>query len=217
MQKISTIPGGNKGMKKFILPLIIGIFLGLISVLMGQIPKAVAIWSGMMVLGNHVGYLLAALIIAYVYSQKWFISFITSSLTIIIASTIYYLLIFIIQELSPAIVYHEFEFDGLFKWSVIGIIIGGLSATTIHFVVFAKTKLIRYGTLIAIYLAMLWFVVYNFVLVLNLYKNNNLNESFTSIIFEFVFAVILITIYFTVILFKIKSTYKDQKNTTILS
>ena len=73
------------------LPIIIGLFLGTVSIIIGQIPTAIAQFSGMTVIGNQMGYLWGVLIVSWVFYEKWLKSFISSFLSMNIANLTYYL------------------------------------------------------------------------------------------------------------------------------
>ena len=192
-------------------PLIIGVLLGVISAVVGKLPRMVAQFSGMTVIGNHVGYLLGALLIAYLNSQKWRRSFILSSLTIIIASAVYYFLILIMRILGIGNTENLIMMaTGLIFWSCVGIVCGALAATAAKLMTKSKSKLIRQGTLFATYLALL-VVVYLFHvrLIINIYGGLERMVARHIIhipiggIAEVVFAVTLLTMLWIVSMRKI--------------
>lgn len=200
-------------MRKSALPPIVGVFLGTISVLMGQIPPAAALWSGMVVLGNHFGYVLGALIVAYFNTQNWKRSFWTSTLTIIIATVVYYVLIEILGVLGIA-EYVVFEGIGrtlidIAMWSAIGAIVGALSATAMWVARHGKTALLRVGALAAAYAAVLWVLWFSYGGgILAFYRNFYIKQdyltgyfggrNFAGDLFETAFAFVTATVLFAV-------------------
>jgi len=187
------------------LPLIIGVCLGVISVLMGKIPNIIAQCTGMTILGSYAGYLLGAVVVAYFNSKKWIISFTTSALTIIIASLVYYLIIYIFNILNIGSTESiESMIDGFIYWSKIGIVCGALSATAMWLVAHGKPKLISIGALITTYLGLLSIIYYFHIrIILEIYNNptpipGGLLDSRNLVgdIFEIVFAITLITVLF---------------------
>jgi len=146
--------------KKIIPLLIIGIILGTASVLIGQIPKPIALWSGLRLFSNHFGYTLVALTVAYFNIQSWKKAFWTSTFIIVVANFIYYTLIEIFGVLGLA-EYVVFNVDKLpsiildfVMWSVIGMIICALSTTAMWYAKHGKTALLRIGVLVCVYLAL---------------------------------------------------------------
>jgi hypothetical protein len=208
---------------KIIIPLIVGVFLGFISVLVSRVPAPVAAWSGMRVLANHVGYLAGALLIAYINSDKWLKSFITSAFMLTAANLVYYLLIHLggVFGLFPA---HSFltELADLAIWTVIAVICAALSATAIMFMLHGKTKSLRIQAGIAWYFAMLGVIyIFNYHPVTvrynckywrmqNYLTDHTSGRNFTSDIFEIAFAFALVTIILILLLIKIKKGEKKN-------
>ena len=208
---------------RIIIPLIIGVFLGFISVVVSRVPAPVAAWSGMRVIANHIGYLATALLIAQINSDKWLKSFITSAFMLTVANIIYYLLIHLggVFGLFPA---HSFltELVDLAVWTVIAVICAALSATVIMFISHSNRKLFRFGAAAGWYLAMLW-VIYEFIArrVIFCYNCEIWRElgyltdyvggrNFTSDVFEIVFAFLLVTVILILLLIKIKKGEKKN-------
>lgn len=177
-------------------PLIIGVFLGAVSVIMGKIPLIIAQLSGMTVLGGHVGYLLGALIVSYLNSQKWLKSFISSSLTIIIATVVYYSLICMFRVFHIGFT-EDFSsmVEGLIFWSVIGLICGTLSASAMWLVTHIKSKLLCFGIFITMYVGMLVVIyLYHFNIIIRDYSSGYIASRYMiSDIFEIAFAIVLTT------------------------
>jgi len=218
-------------LKKLRLPLILGAALGLISVLLGPMPTNIEMWSGLRVVGNNVGYLLGALTAA-LYAlcaprdssdprdasasarKKWLEVFLSSSFAIIVATVIYYSLIFILG-LCGAVYAEDLPqlLTGTLWWSVIDVVCGALSATAMLLLIQAKTKLARYGTIAAVYLALL-FVVYRLMVVrmINIHRGGVIYESLAGGIFEIAFAVALITVFCVVAFRKTKAAGKTRND-----
>ena len=74
---------------KIHLPIAIGLILATASIIMGQIPLVIAQFTGISVIGDHIGYLWAALIVAWLYHESWRKSFAASFITIFIAYVVY--------------------------------------------------------------------------------------------------------------------------------
>ena len=64
-------------MKRY-LPIIIGLLLATTSIIMGQIPLTIAQFSGISVIGDHVGYIWGVLIVAWLHHESWRKSFAAS-------------------------------------------------------------------------------------------------------------------------------------------
>ncbi|MCL2108151.1 MAG: hypothetical protein FWH20_02245 [Oscillospiraceae bacterium] len=143
-------------MKKYIiLPIIVGLVFGFISVFYSKIPAPVANWSGMRILANQLGYLWYALVLAYINREKWLKAFISGFLAVTASNITYYVVIFIIHELDPTVIRHSFEAVDLIMWTITGGVVGALSATFIRIVMFGKVKFVRYGAIFTWYTAML--------------------------------------------------------------
>ena len=186
-------------------PLIIGVCLGVISVLMGKVPNIIAQCTGMTILGSYAGYLLGAVVVAYFNSRKWLISFITSTFAIIIASFTYYLIVYIFKLFYIGFTESvESMIDGFIFWSKIGVVCGALSATAMWLVEHGKPKMVSFGTLIATYLGLLSVIYYFHIrIILEIYNNPTPipgglldSRSLVGDIFEITFAVALTTVLF---------------------
>ena len=211
-------------MRKYLF-IILGVSLGVISVAIGKVPPAVASWSGMTILGNNVGYLLASLIVAYLCCEKFLKSFLLSAATVVIASFVYYGLIFIFAILE--IGYTESFPDiirSLIFWIVVSVICGALSAISMHIVRRAKIKALRIITLIFTYTCLI-FVIYRFEIIstINFRKDPTVTASgyltgyfagrnYIADIYSIIFAFVLVTIFFIIAL---KKTLKDKSNTVL--
>jgi fumarate reductase subunit D len=180
-------------------PVWIGVFLGIISVLIGQIPKAVAVWTGMTVLGNHVGYILGALLSAYFYAHKWWKSFLAGASAVIIATLVYYLLIFLIQSSDRNTTTASGFEEGLIIWPVIGIIVGLLSATGIWLFKSVKKNWQRRSVFGIGYIGMLFIIYISIVrFYINLHRSApevlaRQPAGFPGAVFETAFAVVITT------------------------
>jgi hypothetical protein len=203
-------------MKKSIIikwmPLFTGVLLGTFSVVMGKIPKEIAVWTGMTVIGNHVGYLLGALITAYFNSQKWLKSFLSSSLTIIIATLVYYFLIFVIQLYNNSNAAYGFE-DGLIYWPVTGVICGIFSAAFVWLLKRTKSKILFLSFFTVGYfsmLAVIYLRIARFYIILYFTDPELISRQAAGLpgaIFEVAFAVIITT---AVWCGAMKKTYKEH-------
>jgi len=145
-------------MRKF-LPIIIGLALGIISVVMGQIHVGVARFSGMTTIGNEMGYLWAALILTwlnYKSRQNWFRGFFASFLGLAIASVSYYgILIFQYLFTSARInVPVTSQFTSLAFWLIISAVVSGLAATAVWMARSAPQKWLNYGIFVVSYIGL---------------------------------------------------------------
>ena len=140
-------------------PIVTGLFLGTVSIVIGQIPTAVAQFSGMTVLGNHIGYLWGVLIVSWVFHEKWIKSFISSFLSMIVANLAYYLSIvaFYVFNIgrSPFPPTPLQSFYGFVQWSIISAFACILAATAVWMARQAKFKLFNYGIFAVSYLGLL--------------------------------------------------------------
>ena len=147
------------------LPLIIGLFLGAISIIMGQIPTAVAQFSGMTVIGNHIGYLCGVMIVAWVYHEKWFKSFLAGFLTMVTANLTYYVTIIAFYLFgigrSPFPPTPLQSVLGFIMWTIIAAIVCVLAATAVWMARRARSRFINYGIFIVSYAGLLG-VIYFF-------------------------------------------------------
>jgi hypothetical protein len=137
-------------------PVFVGLYLGVAAVVMGRLPAPLATWSGLLVAGNYEGYTLGALIVAYLNSRTWLRSFITSAVTIIIASATYYLLIIGMWFLNNGESEHPIQaLKDFLWWSTFGLFIGVLAATAIFLATKPKQRWIRWGAVITCYITLL--------------------------------------------------------------
>jgi len=196
-------------MRKY-LPIILGIFLGAVSIVMGQIPLHIAQFSGMWAIGNHTGYLLGALIIAWMYYEKWHKSFLMSFVTMTFANLTYYITIVVFYITgwgrSP---FPPSPLDSLISfaiWSTIAVVVCLLAATAVWMARRAMQKWLNFGIFIVAYLGMLG-VIGNFEVmsVINWYNMSTAEHiqtfntlAFTSRIFNAGFAFILATTIFSI-------------------
>jgi uncharacterized membrane protein len=216
-----TNPQATMMKNKIIIPLIVGVLFGFISVAVSRVPAPVAVWSGMRVIANHVGYLLVALFIAYINTDNFLKSFLAGTLAIFTANLTYYILIHFGGALGLFHGHHIFsELDALAMWTVVGAACAALSTAAIRLVLFGRTKLLRYGAAASWYLAMLW-VIYEFIArrVIFCYNCELWRElgylvtyvgrrNFTSDVFEIIYAFVLVTI---VLILLIRKTKKRGK------
>jgi hypothetical protein len=116
----------------------------------------------MRILGNHVGYLAAALIVAYLNLPTWRKSFLASTATIVVATLTYYGIIAVLGISGLAFAEDAAHIaQGVALWSIVGVACGLFSATTMYFTRFGKSVSLRWGTLLATYVMMLG-VIYRF-------------------------------------------------------
>ena len=211
---------------KYVLPVIIGAVLGVISVIVSRVPAQVADWSGMRVIANHIGYLLGTLLLAYINAGKWSDGFIAGTLTMFTANVTYYVIIHFggKLELFPG---HNIltELDALVWWTVIGAACAALSATIIKYVLHGKALFFRYGAAASWYGAML-FVIYMFDArrVINSYNSEVYKEhgylteyyggrNFAGDMFSIIFAFVLVTVIFILLTIKVKRSNRYGENT----
>lgn len=143
------------------LPIILGICLGIVSIIMGQVPRAVAQFSGMTAIGNHMGYLWLALIVAWLCSQSWRKSFAMSFLAILAANLIYYPVLTIFHLFDIALAPPPWHLWRSFVyWTAIAAIISVLAATAVWLALKAKFKLLNYGIFLVSFLGMVLVMIY---------------------------------------------------------
>ena len=139
------------------LPIIIGLFLATVSILMGQIPRAVAQFSGMTVLGDHMGYLWGALVVAWLYNENWRKSFTASFLCMLVSYAAYYSALialyqlnFIPLALSPLHYLRSFVF-----WTILAGIVCILASTAVWVVRHTESKVLKHGIFLTSFLVMI--------------------------------------------------------------
>lgn len=198
--------------KLLILPIILGAVLGVISVAVSHVHPAVVYWTGMRVIANHVGYLLGALLCAYVNRDKFWKGFVSGALAIMTANASYYLFIPVVNALNPNVMSGVgFKLDSFIIWTVIGAVIAALSAAVMKFI-FCRKKLLRTGALISWYAVMLyvvyWLHIPKIISRASLYyyieggymTGYHGRHNFAGDIFEAVFSFILFTVTFIFIM-----------------
>ena len=190
---------------KLILPIIMGVFLGAISIIMGQVHTAVAQFSGMTVIGHNEGYLLGALIAAWLNWERWAKSFAASFLTLTFANITYYACILVFyftgwgrSPFPPSPMNTLFSFV---LWTVIASIICLLAATAIWMARCAEAKWLNYGIFAVSYAGLLGVVlVFRLRPFIGWYNMTVGRDGFTQtwrvagFIFEIVLAVVIITV-----------------------
>ena len=144
-----------------------GVLLGLISVIAGNVPIAVAQISGMTAVGSPVGYLLNVLVIAWLYKEDVRKSFILSFLTIFVAFFVFYLLDALLRHLFGVSTLVQFpataprrmflETSVMFvQWSGVADVFCALASAAVRVMYRAKSKLLTYGILVAVYFFLLY-------------------------------------------------------------
>ena len=141
------------------LPILIGLFLAAVSILIGQIPLAAAQFSGMTVIGSHMGYLWAVLIMAWLHHEKWHKSFTAGFLTMTVTNIFYYstLLAFWAFDIgrAPSAIPPLHLLRSFVFWTVISAIVCALAATAVWMAIHAKSKLLNYGIFFVAYLGLI--------------------------------------------------------------
>ena len=179
------------------LPLIMGLLLGGISILMGLIPNGIRQFTGLTVIGNNEGYLLGALIIAWLHHKSWVKSFLWSGFMIIVATITYYIFIFAFNIFGVQSESHASNLRGLLFWSVIAVLVGLLAATGVWMARKAASKILNYGIFAVACLSMFGVIyLYRVRMVLNLYRFSAFGSAlsvrqFVGSIFEIGVAVVL--------------------------
>ena|GEM_PF-1236205 len=185
------------------LPFIMGAVIGVISIVMGLIPNGIRQFTGLTVIGNHVGYLLGALVVAWVYHEKWLKGFLLSSCMIVIANTVYYAFIFafsFFDLFGGQTESYMSNLYGLLTWCVIGVVVGLLAATAVWMARKAKSRILHYGIFGVSYVGLLGVIyLYQVQFVLTLYRYSAFDSpvsvrQFVGGIFEVVLAVVLTTV-----------------------
>lgn len=204
-------------MRKY-LPLIVGLFLGAVSIIMGKIPTAVAQFSGMTVIGNHIGYLLCALTMAWIYCKSWRNSFIAGLLTMTAANLTYYvsILAFYLFDIG----YPPTPMNTLLsfmQWTVISAIICVLAATAVWIAQHSKSHWLNYGIFIVSYFGLLGVIyLYQVRFFINWYSITFARDGFVQtwrfagylyeIGFSFVITTIILSIGLRVVIKKKTTT-----------
>ena len=208
-------------MRKY-LPIIIGVTIGAISILMGQVHTAVAQFSGMTVIGLNEGYLLAALLVAWLNRQRWRKSFFASFLMLSFANITYYVCILVFyftglgrSPFPPSPMNTLFSFT---LWTVIAAIVSALAATAVWMARRAKSALVNYGIFAVSYVGLLgvvWF--YRLRPFINWYNMTVGRDNFVQtwrvagFIFEIGLAIVLITVVLAV---GLKVMHKEKRDAT---
>ena len=191
-------------MRKYF-PIILGVFLGAVSIIMGQVHIAIAQFSGMTVIGHNEGYLLGALIVVWLYWDGWRKSFLVSFCYLFAANITYYacILVFYFTGLgrSP---FPPSPLDTLFSftlWTIIMAIVCALAATAVWLARFAKSRLLNYGIFAVSYLGLLGVIYSNRVNFLMMWHESTMARDghvvawrLVGYVFEIVFAVVLTTV-----------------------
>ena len=150
------------------LPIIIGVFLGACSIIMGQIPTVFAWFTGMTVVGTHMGYLWGSLIAAWVFNKKWKSGFLASYLALTIANLVYYgtIVVFYVSGLgrSPFPPTPLQSLLSFVLWSILSAIVCALAATAVWLAWHAKSKLFNRGIFVAAYIGLLGVIFFWHVL-----------------------------------------------------
>ena len=194
-------------MRKYI-PIPLGIFLGATSIIIGQIPLIIAQFLGMTVMGGHVGYLLAALIAAWLFWESWPKSFVASFLTMTAANITYYACILVFYFTgwgrSPFPPPPFQVLLGLIQWSIISIIVCVLAATAVWMARRASSKLLNYGIFAVSYIGLLG-VIYYFNVAPTIFWFSALRAggafnglSFAGRLFEIGFALVITTVIISI-------------------
>ncbi len=186
-------------MRKY-LPIIMGLLLGVISIIVGQIPNGIRQFTGLTIIGNHIGYILGALIVAWVYAKNWVKSFLLSSFMLTIANFTYYAFIFAFNLLIVQTESHMSNLIGLISWLAISVAVSAMAATAIWLVRHLKSKLLCYGIFAMVYLGLLGVIyLYKVRFIINWYGASRVGDffeawRFAGYIFEIVFAVAITTV-----------------------
>ena len=207
---------------KRLAPVVTGIFLGAVSIIIGQVPTAVAQFSGMTVIGNQTGYLLAVLILAWVYFKRWRDSFWAGVIAMTFANLTYYLsiLAFYIFKIGrspfpPTPLQTLFSFT---LWTVISTVVCVLAATAVLLAYQNKHKIIKYGIFAVSYIGLLgviYFIQVRFLI--NWYNQTINNNGFVQtwrlagFLFEIGFAFVMSTLVICIGFKKILSQTADIK------
>lgn len=145
-------------MRKY-LPITIGLFLAVVSIAIGQMPIAITKFSGMTVIGNHMGYLWAVLIMAWLFNEKWYKSFAAAFLTMTVANIFYYstLILFWVFGLgrAPSSLPPQHLLRGFVIWTVISAIVCVLAAIAVWMAQHAESKFLNYGIFFVAYLGLI--------------------------------------------------------------
>ncbi|MCL1903488.1 MAG: hypothetical protein FWF94_03625 [Oscillospiraceae bacterium] len=187
--------------RRYILPLLLGLALGAISVLIGHTPKTIVAITGMRVIGNQIGYSLGILAMTYINSDKWLRGFVAGSLMNFVATVVYYVAIYTINALSTNVTGYSFEWVDLILWTVLGAGCSALAASAVRFGVYGKSKLIRYSaafvTHSALMLAVLLFQALPFFIRLHSDALTT-EDGVARNIYEIFFALFLISAMFII-------------------
>ena len=143
---------------------ILGVFLGATSIMIGQMPIIIAQFSGMTVIGTHVGYLLGALTAAWIGWHSWRKSLAASLLTMAMANITYYgcILVFYFTGWgrSPFPPPPFQVLLSLIQWTIISAIVCVLAATAVWMARRAQSKWLNYGIFAVSYVGILGVIYY---------------------------------------------------------
>ena len=145
-------------MRKLI-PITLGVFLGAVSIIMGQMPFVLSQFLGLRSIGTHLGYCLGALAMAWLFHESWRKGFIASFVCMTAANITYYLSVLAFYLFGfgrspfPPPPYQTLM--SFVLWTVISAIICVLAATAVWMARYAKSKLVNYGIFAIAYIGLI--------------------------------------------------------------
>jgi len=192
----------SKKIKRLFIALVLtmGVSLGVISIVMGLIPNGIRQFTGLTVIGNPLGYLLGALIVAWINYQSWVKGFILSSLMVATATITYYVIIISFSVLEFRSYVISSKIIGLLMGGAIGVVVGILAATAVWMARKAKSRVLNYGIFAIAYLGLLGVIyLFNVRIAFSFYgllpfESESEVRQLVGSIFEVVFSVLLVTV-----------------------
>jgi len=180
----------------------------------------VAQFTGMTVIGNAVGYLWAALIVAWIYHENYRKSFVMSFLVLLSANLIYYpiLAIFHLFNITfappPLHLLRSFVY-----WTIISAIICLLASIAVWMARYVKLKLLNYGIFLIAYIGMIGVMLWeNRMFAINWGRITMIvsiqAQTFQAIgyLYELVFGLVVTTIILSVGLKTVVKKSKSDNN-----
>jgi len=169
-------------MRRFFPAIIIGLCIGIVSIARGALPAGIGYYPGFGVVSSMFGYLLAALVVAWIYRERWHHSFLSSFSAMISALLIFYLVITVARDLFNSTLFVWFPIpdtfppwpmgrynlwpDSLRNFALFGLLLGGICACATALVTVvqrSRSKLLKSAIFALTYAFMLWLIETSFL------------------------------------------------------
>ena len=161
---------------KFV-PVIVGLFLGIIPIVNYHTPSTVGQFSTMASIASPIGYVLSIFVIAWIYKENWKRSFFASFLTMTTAFLTFYLtvhplntLIFQIRPRRILLIGIQFPPEAFticwslvyfVLWTATFVVVCAIAATVVRTILVSKSKMLKLGVLITSYAGLLGLLYYH--------------------------------------------------------